>query len=56
MLLLVRVTDSRPADCSLQLPGIQFPMPSSLFTNPGGQYSEDSVVLRKLWSAIAALV
>ena len=41
---------------SLQLPLTRFPSPSSPSTNPGGQYTVDSVVLKKLCRAIAALV
>ena len=41
---------------SLQLPWTMLPPPSSPSTNPGGQYPPVSVVHRKLWRAIAALV
>ena len=40
----------------LQCPRRTLPSPSSPFTKPGGQYTKDSVVRKKLCRAIAAFV
>ena len=43
-------------ESSRHVPRTKLPSLSSLSMNPGGQYTKDSVVRRKLWSAIAAFV
>ena len=58
LLLLVAPTDRMFEDGSsfLQCPRRTLPSPSSPFTKPGGQYTKDSVVRKKLCRAIAAFV
>ena len=58
MLLPERPALSKPPlpTSFLQFPSTTFPAPSSASVNPGGQYTSDSVVRRKLCNAVAALM